>query len=286
MKKLLPFFLLIPLTLFSAERKVAPTWLHRYVPDISPKTVDMTTPACHYKPIFGEGDPDARYLVTVSRIGEATVDAKGECKMVSYPREEEIYVILKGKGTLHYGAQTAPVRKDDFVYLPPTVAHTIANSSAQPLRVVVMGFKIPRKIKIGPPPKLGVASMAEEHEQTVSGHPHSVLYKLMLGLRTGTRDTVDSAYVVTSLFWMDFAPGGTNFPHHHTNAEELYLVIDGQGRMVAGGGMDGVEGFHPARAGDAYFFRQNCTVGFYNGKGGRAHILAVRSLLPRFNPAD
>jgi hypothetical protein len=50
--------------------------------------------------------------------------------------------------------------------------------------------------------------------------------------------------------------------------------------MAAGGGMDGVEGLHPAKAGDAYFFRPNCTVGFYNGKAGIAHILAVRSWVP------
>ena len=78
---------------------------------------------------------------------------------------------------------------------------------------------------------------------------------------------------------MDFVPGGTNFPHHHESAEEIYLVIDGEGEMVAGGGMDGLEGRHPAKAGDAYYFRPNCTVGFYNQKkdGAKAYILAVRS---------
>jgi mannose-6-phosphate isomerase-like protein (cupin superfamily) len=271
MKKLLPLVLLIPFTLSFAQRKVLPTWLHRYVPDISERTVDLTTPACHYKPIFGVGDPEAHALVSVARFGELTVDPNGECKTVSYPRKEQIYVILKGKGILHYDDETTPIRKDDFMYLPPTVPHTIANLSAQPLSLVVMGFKIPKDVQITSPSKLRIANMENEKEQTVSGHPSSVLYKLMLGSRTGTRDTIDSAYVVTSLFWMDFAPGGTNFPHHHTNAEEIYLVVDGHGQMVAGGGMNGVEGLHPAKAGDAYFFRQNCTVGFYNSNAGRAH---------------
>jgi mannose-6-phosphate isomerase-like protein (cupin superfamily) len=81
---------------------------------------------------------------------------------------------------------------------------------------------------------------------------------------------------------MNFAPDGTNFPHHHQNAEEIYLVLEGEGTMVAGGGMDGIEGRHPAKAGDAYYFRPNCTVGFYNQKkpDARAHILAVRSRIP------
>jgi mannose-6-phosphate isomerase-like protein (cupin superfamily) len=83
---------------------------------------------------------------------------------------------------------------------------------------------------------------------------------------------------------MEIAPGGTNQPHHHDNEEEIYLLLEGTGEMVAGGGMDGVEGRFPAKPGDAYFFRLNTTVGFYNsnGPGARtARILAVRSLYPR-----
>lgn len=280
MRMLALFFLLIPLSLSAAERTVDPTWLHRYVPNVSERRVDLTTLTCHYKPIFGSGDRQADALVSVARFGEVTVDPNGQCKPVSYPREEQIYVILKGKGTLHYGGQTAPVRKDDFMYLAPGVPHSITSSLAQPLHLVVMGFRIPKNILLAPSSKLRIANMGDEREQTVHGHPSSVLYKLMIGPHTGTRDTIDSAYVVTSLFWMDFAPGGTNFPHHHTNAEEIYLVIDGRGQIVAGGGMNGVEGLHPAKAGDAYFFRQNCTVGFYNSRGAKAHILAVRSLVP------
>ena len=55
-------------------------------------------------------------------------------------------------------------------------------------------------------------------------------------------------------------------------------MLDGSGDMVAGGGTDGVEGRQPARAGDAYFFRLNCTVGFYSSRESpKARILAIRS---------
>jgi mannose-6-phosphate isomerase-like protein (cupin superfamily) len=103
-----------------------------------------------------------------------------------------------------------------------------------------------------------------------------------MGDTKSTRDRIAVGHVLTSLFIMQFDPGGTNFPHHHETEEEIYLVLDGSGDMVAGGGMDGIEGRRPARAGDAYFFRLNCTVGFYASKdpGTRARILAVRSLYP------
>ena len=137
-----------------------------------------------------------------------------------------------------------------------------------------MGFKIPSSISIRAPlPHPKIANLEDAKEETVSGHPNSVLYKLLVGLSSGKRDLIDEAYVMDSFFWMDFAPGGTNWPHHHPAAEEIYLVIDGQGEMVAGSGMDGVEGRHPAKAGDAYYFRPNCTVGFYSqNKPGRKHI--------------
>jgi mannose-6-phosphate isomerase-like protein (cupin superfamily) len=143
-----------------------------------------------------------------------------------------------------------------------------------------MGFKIPSSTTITVPPKLQMANIDDVKEQTVGGHPPSVLYQLLLGDRKSTRDKIAAGHVVTSLFIMDFAPGGTNGPHHHDNEEEIYLVLDGHGDMVAGGGMDGIEGRYPAGAGDAYFFRLNCTVGFYNEPNAKARILAVRSSYP------
>ncbi len=190
--------------------------------------------------------------------------------------------MLEGEGGLHYEAQTQALRKHDFTYLPPGAKHSISNDSDQPSRVLVMGFKIPASTPIGAPLHPKVASLDDAKEETVSGHPASVLYKLLAGLRTSKRDLIDEAYVMDSFFWMDFSPAGTNWPHHHESAEEIYLVIDGQGEMVAGSGMDGVEGRYLAQAGDAYYFRPNCTVGFYNQNklGAKAHILAVRARIP------
>jgi mannose-6-phosphate isomerase-like protein (cupin superfamily) len=283
MLKTLLLLLLIPCELLAQERQVDPTWLHRYVPSLSETHVDLTSASCHYKAMFGDGDKENRIMQSVARFGEAMLEARGSCQTVSYDRQEELYFVLAGQGVLHYADRTFPMRGNDFTYLAPGVKHSIENSSDQPLEIVIMGFKIPSAISISAPPsEPKIVNMDELKQQTVEGHPTSVLYKLLAGPRSGTRDAIDQAYVMVSLFWMDFAPGGTNFPHHHETAEEIYLVVDGQGEMVAGGGMDGVEGRHPAKAGDAYYFRANSTVGFYNQNkpGAKAHILAVRSLVP------
>jgi mannose-6-phosphate isomerase-like protein (cupin superfamily) len=275
--------LLLAPCLPAQERKIDPTWLHRYLPEAKEAGATFTTDRCRYKPLFGEGDSEARTLQSISRFGEIEIAAHGNCQPVVYGREEEIYFVVKGRGVLNHGDESHAMRQSDLTYLAPGVKHSIANDSAEPLQVLVMSFKIPAKITIHTPnPHPKIVNLDDVKEETVSGHPFSVLYKLLIGPRNGKRDALDEAYVVTSFFWMNFSPGGTNFPHHHETAEEIYLVLDGTGEMAAGSGIDGIEGRFPAKAGDAYYFRPNCTVGFYNQNrpGAKAHILAVRSRIP------
>jgi mannose-6-phosphate isomerase-like protein (cupin superfamily) len=285
--------LLMPASLPAQDRTVDATWLHRYLPRVNETKTDLSSSTCHYKPMFGAGDTDNRILRSVSRFGEATVDAHGSCQGVLYDREEEIYFVLQGTGIFQYGDGRHPLRTNDFTYVAPRAKHGFANNSSQPLRILVMGFKIPDLAALGAPSQQPtqqskIVNLDDVKEETVQGHPTSVLYKLLVGPRSGKRDAIDDAYVVTSFFWMNFAPGGTNFPHHHETAEEIYLVVAGDGEMVAGSGMDGVEGRFPAKTGDAYYFRPNCTVGFYNQNkpGANAHILAVRSRIPLSDTED
>ncbi len=272
----LPLLLYACLLTAGEPRTVEPTFLRRYVPDTAEQRADVTTPTCHYKPIFGAGD---RVLKGISRFGEMTVDPGGESARLSYPDEEQIYVVLDGAGTLEGGAPSRAIRKHDFLYLGPGLAHALKNAGGSPCRILVMGFRVPKGTATGaaPPP---IANMDDVPLQTVEGHPASTQYRLLLGGVESKRDRIAAGRTVTSLFLMEFAPGGTNFPHHHERAEEIYYVLDGTGEMVAGGGMDGVEGRHPTKPGDAWFFRLNCTVGFYSASGSKARILAVRSWYP------
>jgi mannose-6-phosphate isomerase-like protein (cupin superfamily) len=281
--------LLISVNLSAQDRSVDPTWLHRYLPRLSETKTDLSSGTCHYKPIFVAGDADDRILRSVSRFAEVSVDPHGACQSVLYDREEEIDFVLDGAGALQYGDDPHPLRANDFVYMAPGVRHSLSSNSGQALRVLVMGFKVPaREVTGASLQQPGIINLKDVKEQTVEGHPTSVLYKLLVGPKSGKRDAIDEASVVTSFFWMDFAPGGTNFPHHHEAAEEIYFVVQGEGEMVAGSGMDGIEGRYPAKAGDAYYFRPNCTVGFYNQNKpeAKAYILAVRSKIPSSGAED
>jgi mannose-6-phosphate isomerase-like protein (cupin superfamily) len=210
------------------------------------------------------------------------VAADGASAIVSYPTEEQIYYILDGNGLLIYGDQKVPVKKNDFMYLPVGVRHGIANQSNGPVRLLVMGFKIPRGTDVPPTPKLMLANSDDVPLGRVAGHGPTALFKLLMGTIASQRDKLAAASQMVSLFIMDFAPGGTNIPHHHEMEEEIYYILRGHGDMVAGGGADGTEGRYPAREGDTFFIRLNATVGFYSGSQSGDHdlVLAVRSRFP------
>lgn len=270
--------------LAQAQRSVAPTWLYRYVPDVPEVQSDISSPKAHYKAVFGAGASGPNILRGVARYGELTVDAGGESATVSYPAEEQVYYITEGSGAVTYDAEKHPIRKGDFMFFPPDVKHSVSNDSGAPLRLIIMGWRIPPGTQIQRPAKFQIANIENVKKQVVGGHPPSTLFQLMVGDVKSTRDVISAGHVVTSVFIMEFDAGGTNFPHAHDNEEEIYLLLDGKGQMVAGGGMDGVEGKHPAKPGDAYAYRLNCTVGFYNDPTPgvpKAHILAARSLYPR-----
>jgi hypothetical protein len=144
----------------------------------------------------------------------------------------------------------------------------------------MMGFRTKGFEPVQLPPGPLHANIEDVPTNLVSGHPSSALFRLLMGDVDSKRDRIAAGRVLTSLFLMEIAPDGTNFPHHHEREEEIYLVLSGRGVMAAGGGMDGIAGRHPSKAGDAYFFRLNCTVGYYSAPNVNSRILAVRSWYP------
>jgi mannose-6-phosphate isomerase-like protein (cupin superfamily) len=271
--------------------KIDPTYIYRDSTTAPERQSDLSTATCHYKPLFGEGDPDSppvttdgSTLASVARFGEVVVDANGSCATVQYPQEDQIYVVVDGLGSVAYGDKSVPLKTEDFLYLPATVPHALKNTSGIPATVIIMGFHTNGYENSPLPAEPLKANIEDVPIEFVNGHPDSTHYRLLLGTADGTRDRFDVGHVVTSLFLMEIDPGGTNHPHHHINAEEIYFVLSGRGDIVAGSGTDGIEGRHPAKPGDAYFYRANATVGYYSAPGVRSRILCVRSWHPGMAP--
>lgn len=51
---------------------------------------------------------------------------------------EEIYYILSGTGVMTIGAETRAVGAGDAIYIPKNHRHTLTNTGAEPLRVVLV----------------------------------------------------------------------------------------------------------------------------------------------------
>ncbi len=266
--------------LHANDRKIDPTFLYRDTSAVGEKQSDMTTKTCHYRALFGKGDSDTSVVVGVARYGEVVIDPNGVCRLVQYSDEDQVYVVLEGAGSVKYGDAIVPLKKEDYLYIPSTIPHVLSNKSDMPLTAIIMGFRTKGFEKTQPPPQPLKANIEDVPTTMVSGHPDSTRYRLLMGDVDSKRDRIAAGRVLTSLFLMEIAPGGTNFPHHHEREEEIYLVLSGHGVMVAGSGMDGIAGRHPAKAGDAYFFRLNCTVGYYSAANVKSRILAVRSWYP------
>jgi len=264
----------------AAEREIDPTYLYRDSNKAPEKPSDVTTATCHYRPLFGVGEKQTPVLGSVARYGIVDIDPHGACAPVQYADEEQLYVVLKGGGEAAYGADKVPLKTEDFLYLPATVMHGLANPTAAPMKVVIMGFHTKGFPAAPLPPKPLKDNIANVPIEYVGGHPDSSHFRLLTGDAPQTRNRFNVGYVVTSLFLMEIDPSGTNFPHHHPGMEEIYLVMDGHGEQVAGEGPDGVAARHPAKPGDAYFYRMNATVGYYSAPGVKSRILCVRS----FNP--
>jgi len=264
-----------------ARGQDGPLHLKRSVGTLSAVSMDLATETARYTPIFGAGDADPEVPRGVRRYGQVTVDPNGTTRAVAYGSEELVYYVLEGTGTLGYAGREIPISKDGFFYVPAGTDHRFANPREAPLKVMAMGFSV-GEAPGSPTPPLQIANARDVPAQVLGSHGATVTYQLLLGGVESERDRIAAGRRVTSLYIMNFKPGGTNQVHRHENGEEIYFMLQGQGEMVAGVG-NGEQKRFPTREGDAFFFTKDSPVGFFSTTEEgepKARILAVRSIYP------
>lgn len=273
---LMALFLVIPVNAQSQ-------YLKRSLSAIRELKTGLSTISAHYKPVFGEGDNNSDIIKGITRYGHLAIDPGGKSNSVKYDSEEQILFILKGTGLLNTDKKNVPVRRNDFIYIPKGMKFGFSNPREESLSVIIMGFKLsPDTCKLKNR-GLMAANCDEVKFQTLPSHGPTTTFQLLLGTTESTRDRLAAACQVNSLFIMDFAAGGTNIPHRHGTEEEIYLILRGQGDIVAGENGDGGELRHPSVEGDVYFFSPKTLIGFYSGNNDEeehAMILAVRFKFP------
>ena len=74
---------------------------------------------------------------------------KRSCPFHSHRAEEEMFFIVRGTGTLRYGAETRKVRAGDFICCPtggPDTAHQLVNDSDEDLAYISVSTMMPAEI--------------------------------------------------------------------------------------------------------------------------------------------
>ena len=205
--------------LHAEDRRIDPTFLYRDTSTAAEKPSDITTATCHYKSLFGKGDSDTSVVVGVAGSGEVLIDPNGACATVGSPRRTRCTSSSTGAAP-EYGDEDVPLKTEDYLYVPSTISHSLTDQSAVPLLVVIMGFKTKGFEKPEPPARPLKANIEDVPTALVNGHPESTRYRLLMGDADSKRGRVPAGRVLTSLFLMEIAPGGTSFPHHHEREGE------------------------------------------------------------------
>ena len=71
------------------------------------------------------------------------------CPFHSHHAEEEMFFIVRGEGTLRYGAETRRIRAGDFICCPtggPETAHQIVNDSDAELAYISVSTMMPAEV--------------------------------------------------------------------------------------------------------------------------------------------
>ncbi|MCI0657443.1 MAG: cupin domain-containing protein [Acidobacteria bacterium] len=65
-------------------------------------------------------------------------------RMHRHLHQEEMFLILKGSGTLRHGERQVPVREGDFILYPAgdPAAHTFINSGSEPMEYLATGNRV------------------------------------------------------------------------------------------------------------------------------------------------
>jgi uncharacterized cupin superfamily protein len=74
---------------------------------------------------------------------------KRACPFHSHHAEEEMFFIVRGEGTLRYGAETRKIRAGDFICCPtggPDTAHQIINDSSAELAYISVSTMMPAEV--------------------------------------------------------------------------------------------------------------------------------------------
>ncbi len=109
-------------------------------------TVEKTMLGVHggalFQRVLGRGTDNPDLMETFRAVVKITIPPGEANTLHTHENEEQIYIILQGKGRVQVGEETREVKAGDVVYLPAKLQHGLYNTSDKPCVLLNLGARI------------------------------------------------------------------------------------------------------------------------------------------------
>jgi mannose-6-phosphate isomerase-like protein (cupin superfamily) len=177
-----------------------------------------------------DGDPmkpprKGAVLKYMNRFSYATLDFGSSTTPVSLKNEQELFLILSGKGKLFAGNKTVDLREGIFVMVPPGLSFTMTNTGTEALAMYLVAEPTPAGFR----PNTEVFVRDETVTPWTMTDAHWVnAFKDLIVPNDGLADL--QMVLTVELFPMTFAQ-----PHPHVpGCEEVWVLMSGEGYVLLG----------------------------------------------------
>ncbi len=92
--------------------------------------------------VFWQGEEKPDIMKSFSNFGRITIRPGGTNKIHVHQDVEQVYIILRGGGTVHVGDEKALVKAGDAVFLPAKVSHGFFNTGDKTAVLFLIGTRI------------------------------------------------------------------------------------------------------------------------------------------------
>jgi mannose-6-phosphate isomerase-like protein (cupin superfamily) len=95
-----------------------------------------------FQRVLGRGTDNPDSMETFRAVVKITIPVGEANTLHTHENEEQIYIILQGKGRVQVGEETREVKAGDVVYLPAKLQHGLYNTSDKPCVLLNLGARI------------------------------------------------------------------------------------------------------------------------------------------------
>jgi quercetin dioxygenase-like cupin family protein len=89
---------------------------------------------------FGEKKPES--MKSFTNFARITIQPGGTNQIHVHKDIEQVYIVLRGRGTVQVGDEKAEVKAGDAIFLPANVPHGFVNTGDKPAVLLLIGTRV------------------------------------------------------------------------------------------------------------------------------------------------